>query len=769
MYSPTDQELDDLFGSGQEITPPHPMTNNAVSSFYPLPMALPMPATPKQVGARTSLETLSSDSTVFVPDFTRDQKKQLWKIIKTTQRPGSQTTDPQHLLQRFLDQQAAAATARTQPYTTPGPGAPLVHQLYNIPILTQCEPKANPPPPGARISHARDKNSENRIGQYDWYDKFPRQPNWAVGDGKDKVRIDYNKEGELKSNVKFDRKILEAYIRGCAEKGIPLRLWIQNKPTMHTDRCPTLTSAMCRASDCPETRNKIARGMYQVCFDEHPTETSNGRFDPFYVAGYMHLFCLEEMIPMAELMTFADVQPDVREFPLEQRNPMSLHRDGTGRTLLGAYNEWKSNHYDRFVLNNISISKATRPSSDRLYNFLTVKKMETQPITRQKMRERRNGFDISKHCGNLRKVAMHKASIKKKRKRALSDSSEDSDDADSDVEVIVTQPSPAPKRPRTEAANSTAATTRTPLPTRRRRPRRVSKAHATQYIGVPAPMTVPAPAPALTHAMYNPYGFGNFAPSATSTQSPSRSVRAATLGLNVRTDLAPPVPVPAHYGPLDMPMANLGLDSNSFWNAYNQFIFNDQQILPQTGLPPLAAPAYGASPSSPYKLRDTQARRESAARLVSARASQVSNSAQNRNVIPDHLIDPQLLLGDALANSPHKSSRPQPSASAEAAPADEPLTPSRRVTRSMSRHNMGGTPVEPTAPHTGLAANEKPKTPVIAESDAADLTTADSGATVGHGLFQEDLFADVNYQEYLDYMSTQPGGEQLPEGFFYNQ
>ncbi|KAL1894244.1 hypothetical protein Sste5346_006030 [Sporothrix stenoceras] len=799
-YQEPDQELDqqleqELFGSDtEEATPAKSKANNTHTPFLPLPTPMPMfmpmpampalPATPaKVVSARASQKAYPtrSCSAASIPDFDGDQKRQLWKMVKATQRRGSKTTDPKQLLQRFLDRQHAAPVPQP-PYTAPVPVAPVTHLQHNIPISTQQQPKANPPPPGAKISHARDKNSENRIGQYDWYDEFPTRSNWTARVGDCQVQVKYSKQGELKPIVKFDRKILEAYVRGCEQHGIPLRLWIQNSATMHTDRFPSRASSMCRATNCPVRNNTIARGMYQVCFDEHPTETSNGRFDPFYVAGYMHLFCLEEMIPMAELMTCADVQPDTRDFPLEQRNPMSLNRDGAGRTLLGAYNEWKSAHYDRYVYNDISIPKATRRSSDCLYKFLTVKKMEAQPSTRQKMRDQRNGFDISKHCGNLRKLVTHKADAKKKRKQARSDSSEDGD-ADSDLEVVLPPRASAPKRVRTEAANVAAASAYPPLQSPLRRSRRLSGAYAAQHINMPAQTMAAAPVP-TSQIPYMPYDMrydlGTMAVPSMSG-SPPRSVRAASIGLNVRTDLTLPT---APTNILDFNTANLDVDSDSFWNVYNDIYSKDQQVLPLTGLPPLAS--YGASPSSPYKLRDTQARRQSAVRLVSARASQVTHSLSSAgliNPLTAGLIDPRLLQGQGSTShhSPKYPSRLHSSTSAAAA-AEEVLTPTRRVTRSMSRHHTGNTPVEQQNSHAQF--EKKPKTPaaiqeelavdqaaeVAADADANANTTTTFDFTsfdASTGMLEEGAFDNIDYTALLEELGNQNDSELLlPDGFY---
>ncbi|CAK7203976.1 hypothetical protein SEUCBS139899_006726 [Sporothrix eucalyptigena] len=729
MDTYTEHDIHDLFGSDiEDVSPTQTTSSNALNIYPPLDATstLPMPA-PISVPADLSVPApLLMRAALPMP--TIQVRRGLWQVLQTIQRPGSATTDPSQLLQRFLDRQATAAAA---PAAAPAPTRAVLATSFghNVAVPTQRQPKANPPPPGAKISHARDKKSENRIGQYDWYDDFPVRANWTARDSNYAVQVKYSKQGELKPTVRFDRKTLETYIRGCTKTGIPLRLWIQNSATMHTDRFPSRASSICRAANCPVRNSTISRGMYQVCFDEYPDETTNGRYDPFYVAGYMHLFCLEEMIPLAELMAFADVQPDVREFPLEQRNPMSLNRDGVGRTLLGAYNEWKGQHYDRFVFNNLAIPRAShRKSGDCLYKHLTKKKMETQPSTRQKMRDQRNGFDISKHCGNLRKLMTHKADAKRKRRQAQSDSSDDgSQDADSDLEIVAVPPKRLRVNPQVVQvpAHAQTATPATPL----RRSRRLSNAMAAR-VDATVPVVVPAPVPPMP-VTYNPYGadfdltgLNNYNMGGYAAPPVTQATRRASQGLNVCTDQAT---VNSLDG-IDFSRVQLDVASDSFWAAYDQMMVQSRAVEPQTGVPPL--PVCGASPQSPYQLRDTQARRESAVRLLSARTSQIQNN------LTGGLIDPLLLQGTPkISFGPANPATPITPAT--------PATPSRRVTRSMSRN------VEtPEQVAIGPVVEAIP----IEEATTGETSEASTDAAAyGESQAYDEVFGDIDFGSYIDH------------------
>ncbi|CAK7268335.1 hypothetical protein SEPCBS119000_003009 [Sporothrix epigloea] len=412
--------------------------------------------------------------------------------------------------------------------------------------------------------------------------------------------------------------------------------------------------------------------MYQVCFDEHPEETSNGCYDPFYVAGFMHLFCLEEMIPMAELMSFADVRPDTRDFPLEQRNPMSLDRDGIGRTLLGAYQDWKKIHYDRFVDNNRPLPSAPRKSGDCLYKHLTVKKMEFQPTTRQKMRDQRNGFDISKHYGNLRKLMSHKAD-KRRRRKSKAPNEDNSEDVESDNEVAAAICAPPRKRQRSELPPVPA----TPL----RRSYRLLNAAAA--LGDEAPTSqiptfpdhvaapVAAPLSVTVDNTYDAYGFPNYAFATIPDVAPMTHAHTAPRNLNVVTAQAGTMARHNVLGSLDLANVSLDMAPEAFRNFYEQIQLQSYATEPQTGLSPL--PVYGASPQSPYPLRDTQARRESAVRLLSARTSLLNTGT--------FAIDPQLLQGPYNGGPAEPASPYNHVSNTE----DGLKTPTRRVTRSMSR------------------------------------------------------------------------------------
>ncbi|CAK7271257.1 hypothetical protein SEPCBS57363_004525 [Sporothrix epigloea] len=678
----TSQDFDALLN----LEPDEASQDNELSNYPPLPafnsapymslnanlFPLPMPAVPGNASFNADAQ-LGQHGEVLsaVPEFSQEKMRALWRVVKAARRPGSLTVDPDVLLQRFLNSLGNSVPQQVAPAPNVISNSPKF--VRNVAYPTQHQPKVKLPPAGAKINHARDKKTDNRIGDYEWYDDFPTRANWTARDDQYQFQIKYDRTGELDFSLRFNRKALEAYIRGCAGHGIPLRLWIQNSATMHTDRFPNRVSPFCRARNCPVRKNTISRGMYQVCLDEYPVETSNGRYNPFYVAGYMHLFCLEEMISLAELMMFADVQADVREFPLEQRNPMSLNRDGVGRTLLGAYKDWKSVHFDHFVQNGRPIPRSPRKSGDCLYKHLTLKKMDSQPTTRQKMRDQRNGIDISKHRGNLRKLMTYKADAKRKRKHRAN-SEDDLEDAESDIEVAVALSGSPRKRQRFELQPVPS----TPL----RRSHRLLNAAAAHEDEAPAslnafftnrtPASVPGP------AAYNAYGFPNHNLPAFPAAAPVSHPRSASRSLNVVTDQ---VTMTASHNVLDnFDLTNVSIDvaRNTFRGGYGQMMSQTRVTESQTSQSSL--PDYVASPQSPYQLRDTQARRQSAERFLSARSPQMNTS--------NFAIDPQLLqdlYNDDLENPAAPHARPSSGQANVSMSGDRSATPPRRVTRSMSR------------------------------------------------------------------------------------
>ncbi|EFX00171.1 hypothetical protein CMQ_7173 [Grosmannia clavigera kw1407] len=273
--------------------------------------------------------------------------------------------------------------------------APSEEPITRTAIITQSQGKSNPPPKNAKVSHSRNKFSGSRITDYEWYDRFPVRSNWKAGH----VQIRYTGLGELRPTLTFERDTLLAYVHGCREQSIPLRFWIQNPPTMQKERYMTQASHLCRYIDCPVPSRTIMRGMLQVSMDEHPTATSNGQLDPFFTAGCFHLHCLEEMIALPELMQVADVEADVRDLPLEEKNPMSLNRE---ERLSTAYSEWKAEHFDQYVRRGLAIPTEQR-RKQRLVWYLMHKKVQYQPSTRQRKRQERRGNDLTKHWGDLHK------------------------------------------------------------------------------------------------------------------------------------------------------------------------------------------------------------------------------------------------------------------------------------------------------------------------------------------------------------------------------
>ncbi len=559
-----------------------------------------------------------------------------------------------------------------------------------------------------------------------------------VGDRQ--VPIKYSKLGELKPTIKFDKDILEAYIQGCATHGIPLRLWIQNSATMHTDRFPSRASHLCRSINCPVRNSTIARGMYQVCLDEYPTETSNGRFDPFFVAGYFHLFCLEELVPLAELMMIADVQPDVRSLPLEQRNPMSLNRDGAGRSLESAYHDWKNTHFDRYVHQGLSVPKMQRKSSQCLYKFLTVRKMEAQPQTRQKMRDQRNGFDISKHHGNLWKLATHKADSRRKRKLARfeSDSS-----ADMGAQAAYTLQEPVRKRARAVGASDSF----TPSPLRRSR--RLSGALADQCNSYTAP-----------HVNYTQ----------PMTQCAEQTDYAAdSLGL---------VFDGVDFSTLDLNQATL-----LFGDAYSkhaqqqgpvyalQNTTHAQQDVPYGQ----QEPEYGqqetpyAQQETPYAQQETPfaqqetmyAKKEPAYAEQQPIYTQQGPTQQNWGLnrpleTPLSLIDPALLQHDANSRRLSSIRTSGNAASLQDDTLQAMMSPTRRVTRSMSRHAW-----TILAEH---AQHEQLERQVVPETDASDANTnAHAAGSRGMAVLLYDTpTGECDYSQFIG----ASGEYDPPEGFF---
>lgn len=222
----------------------------------------------------------------------------------------------------------------------------------------------------------------------------------------------YTLQGEIDLHFKFtDRGFLEYVMHFLSGNG-GLTLWVQTSPSDSANRYPAPSSSNCRFENCPARKHTIKKGEFRVCLDEwteHRSQYPNS-IDPFYNAGYVHLYCLEKLIDFPSLCKTGLVQGDNRSFG-EGRNKMAITRDHASMLTI----------VNKYIAESTSMPAEGRADSwyldKSLCVLLTKEHISKQHSTRQKVRETRNpdGATIDKHLGDLDlQMAMH-AALKGKR------------------------------------------------------------------------------------------------------------------------------------------------------------------------------------------------------------------------------------------------------------------------------------------------------------------------------------------------------------------
>ncbi|KAK3065350.1 hypothetical protein LTS18_014194 [Coniosporium uncinatum] len=112
------------------------------------------------------------------------------------------------------------------------------------------------------------------------------------------------------------------------ELGFALRLYIQRCPADSARRYETATSSSCRFKDCPARKygfnGTIQVGHFRVAFEERRFKYGEGKgsnveYDPFHVAGYAHLYCMERFLDWEYICKKFDVRVEDRHCTNEPR------------------------------------------------------------------------------------------------------------------------------------------------------------------------------------------------------------------------------------------------------------------------------------------------------------------------------------------------------------------------------------------------------------------------------------------------------------------
>lgn len=130
----------------------------------------------------------------------------------------------------------------------------------------------------------------------------------------------YNVYGELQQ-LTFTGYEIQQFL---SQHPTGVTLWIQKTPADSARRYATKYSSKCRFADCPakDFGRSITVGHIRVAFDEQWGIYGAER-DPFCVAGYVHLYCLERFCDFAAICALCDVRAENRVLYREPRGVFS--------------------------------------------------------------------------------------------------------------------------------------------------------------------------------------------------------------------------------------------------------------------------------------------------------------------------------------------------------------------------------------------------------------------------------------------------------------
>ncbi|KAK9781816.1 hypothetical protein SCAR479_01687 [Seiridium cardinale] len=213
------------------------------------------------------------------------------------------------------------------------------------------------------------------INPQDYYGQPQKSPEpWGWKNDKGECTFRYNKLGEFVHDSAFSRTELEAYfyaqapqrtsskhshakdawvdrellpgereVVGKQRRG--LTLWIGWSPAQASHRYPSDSSNLCRFKDCLMYRRRFKGGHPRVTFDERMNVDGAVR-DPYHVAGYMHLFCLEQQFDILKLIEDLDVRLDTRSF-IKEDNLGSFCMRQRPRDQIKAAHDWLEREWSR--------------------------------------------------------------------------------------------------------------------------------------------------------------------------------------------------------------------------------------------------------------------------------------------------------------------------------------------------------------------------------------------------------------------------------------
>ncbi|OTA93251.1 hypothetical protein M434DRAFT_306514 [Hypoxylon sp. CO27-5] len=297
-----------------------------------------------------------------------------------------------------------------------GSGLPSVELIFDGPPLTRPDKGPN----GVSLRNDRipriTRKNQQRPDPRDWYGPLLTQPeSWGPKDKTNRPLFKYTEFGELERGRTYSPREMRWYLFGPKTyeeqfklpkllDGVPrvrdkirqgLTIWIGWVPPQSNDRYPYgAQSQRCRFANCPDPNQTIRSGFPRVTFDERMNQDGE-IVDVFHNAGYAHLWCFEKYFDLVHAWIYLDIRADHRNFKREE-NLGKLSRFHP--EIHNEVEEWWRDEYARFVeLGKTRVRTYEKSLSYRLICHV----LATSSDGRIKMRESRNGADMSKHKGDL--------------------------------------------------------------------------------------------------------------------------------------------------------------------------------------------------------------------------------------------------------------------------------------------------------------------------------------------------------------------------------
>ncbi|KAI0887128.1 uncharacterized protein GGS22DRAFT_156229 [Annulohypoxylon maeteangense] len=293
------------------------------------------------------------------------------------------------------------------------------------PIIVYGDPPLKRPlkgPNGEALKNDRiprvTRKNQPRPNPRDWYGPPLTPPeSWGPKDKTGRPLFRYTDYGELERGRTYTQKEMRWYLYGPKvhekfklPKPLPntprvenksrqgLTIWIGWVPPQSNDRYPHPSqSQRCRFADCPDPHQTIRTGFPRVIFDER-TNLDGDAIDPFFNAGYAHLFCFEKHFDLIQAFHHLDIRPDYRDFKREN------NLGKLSRQFPEIHNEldiWWREQHPKFVEHGKNRDRSYEQS---LSYRLVCHTLRHSTDGRVKMREVRAGADMSKHKGDLNEL-----------------------------------------------------------------------------------------------------------------------------------------------------------------------------------------------------------------------------------------------------------------------------------------------------------------------------------------------------------------------------